>query len=256
MHNVQGDAALVGVEGKKQGTETRARFLAYERRFLPDRNLRFRAVRPLWWALPGRPAAWAQKAAECAPASLHHFYVIQDSQHIHTLALLRCGNDNVIPTTGTPSTSGHRGPRKWTPPCHPESFAGRTRDLGRRRRRPAPDASPLRLAQHDIFGAMTGSQNRSIHHNKPDAVLATAAAWGIMALALRVWDWWKRCPLDLDLRSLCHPARPGPARYGRCLRPAPRRDVSRTGSGQSEKAVRHKSGRLYGVRARCETLAK
>ena len=45
--------------------------------------------------------------------------------------------------------------------CHPETFAGRTRDLGRRRRRPTPDVSPLRLAQHDSFWAKTTSPIRT-----------------------------------------------------------------------------------------------
>ena len=36
------------------------------------------------------------------------------------------------------------------------------RNLGMGGTAPTPDASPLRLAQHDIFGAMTGRLNRLI----------------------------------------------------------------------------------------------
>ena len=36
---------------------------------------------------------------------------------------------------------------------------------------PTPDASPLRLAQHDIFGAISGRGKRPTYHNQLDAVL-------------------------------------------------------------------------------------
>ncbi|MCI0798109.1 MAG: hypothetical protein J4N90_05795, partial [Chloroflexi bacterium] len=37
---------------------------------------------------------------------------------------------------------------------------------------PAPDASPLRLAQHDIFGAIAGRLNRPTDRIQLDVVLA------------------------------------------------------------------------------------
>ncbi|MCI0787417.1 MAG: hypothetical protein J4O09_14005, partial [Chloroflexi bacterium] len=41
---------------------------------------------------------------------------------------------------------------------------------------PAPDASPLRLAQHDIFGEITGGLNRPTYHNQLEAVLESSLA--------------------------------------------------------------------------------
>ena len=44
-------------------------------------------------------------------------------------------------------------------------FPTEGRNLGRGEQRPTPDPSPLRLAQDDIFGEITGHPNWSIHHN-------------------------------------------------------------------------------------------
>ena len=62
----------------------------------------------------------------------------------------------------------------------------------------APDASPLRLAQHDIFGAKTGRLDRPTYHNQLNAVLEFAL--GLHVIGTEIHD-TPRIDLQLNGRS-------------------------------------------------------